>query len=102
MEVPSITVEELYSKQRLESPLIVDIRDKHVFEEGHIDGATHLDDASSQNFLENTAKDLMIVVYCYHGNSSQLVVQWLLGHGYQQVFNLEGGYDAWKNLLAEK
>lgn len=36
-----------------------------------------------------------IVVYCHHGSRSMAVARWLCQQGYQAVFNLAGGIDAW-------
>lgn len=35
------------------------------------------------------------MVYCYHGNSSRDLCQLLNGLGFTQVYNLEGGWQAW-------
>lgn len=40
-------------------------------------------------------KDRTIVVYCHHGMRSQHACEWLRRAGYQNVFNLTGGIDAW-------
>ena len=36
-----------------------------------------------------------IIVYCYHGNSSQDVANFLTSHGFTDVYSLKGGYEEW-------
>jgi thiosulfate sulfurtransferase len=76
---------------------IVDIRDPQSFQMGHIEGATLLDNNSLESFLQNTAKDTAVLVYCYHGNSSQQAGQFLVQQGFTQVFSMDGGFEAWKS-----
>lgn len=39
-----------------------------------------------------------VVVLCHHGGRSMAAAQWLSSHGHRQVFNLDGGIDAWSLL----
>jgi rhodanese-related sulfurtransferase len=43
------------------------------------------------------AKDAKILVYCRTGNESGQAVQILLGMGYTNIWNLDGGMVAWQN-----
>lgn len=40
-------------------------------------------------------KDAEIVVFCHHGARSGQVTSWLLGQGWTNVLNMEGGIDNW-------
>jgi thiosulfate sulfurtransferase len=40
--------------------------------------------------------DTPVIVICYHGNSSQGAAQYLLQQGYDQVYSLDGGFEAWR------
>lgn len=40
-----------------------------------------------------------IVCYCHHGMRSQQVVAFLQRQGFESVYNLTGGIDAWSLLL---
>lgn len=76
--------------------VLVDIRDMDSYRAGHIEGAHWLDHTNVDLFLENTARDLPVVVYCYHGISSQSAAQYLVEQGFAAVYSLSGGFEAWK------
>lgn len=40
-----------------------------------------------------------VVVFCHHGVRSAQVTAWLLDMGYQSVYNLAGGIDAYARLV---
>jgi rhodanese-related sulfurtransferase len=40
-------------------------------------------------------RDKEIIVFCHHGSRSKQVAAWLKKQGWQNVFNLEGGIDAY-------
>lgn len=76
---------------------VVDVRDPQSFQAGHIEGALLLDNNTLGDFIQNTAKDAAVVVYCYHGNSSQQAGQYLAEQGFEQVYSMDGGFEAWKS-----
>ncbi len=76
--------------------IIVDIRDKKSFEIEHINGAMNLSNSNINDFIMNTQKEKSILVCCYHGNSSQSAAQYLVNNGFNDVYSLDGGYEAWK------
>tara|TARA_B100001971_G_C18267890_1_gene595796 strand:+ start:9588 stop:9920 length:333 start_codon:yes stop_codon:yes gene_type:complete len=80
--------------------LLLDVRTPEEFaivNLSHIGNHLHLPmDALSQN-LAQIDKDKKIVIYCHHGVRSLHVQHFLLQNGYDQVYNLIGGIDAWTN-----
>ena len=76
--------------------IIADVRDEDSFNESHIDSARHLTMAMVQDFCDREDKSQPILVYCYHGISSQSVAQHLVDQGFSEVFSLAGGFEAWK------
>lgn len=44
-------------------------------------------------------KDAEIVVFCHHGARSGQVTAWLLGQGWTNVINMEGGIDNWARTV---
>ena len=78
------------------SVALLDIRDPVSYHNGHIDGALLLDNSNLQQFLAATDRETPVVVYCYHGNSSQNAAQVLAQQGFTQVYSMDGGYEAWR------
>ena len=76
--------------------VLFDVRDRESFISGHIDGALNISQSNFRDIVNKTSKDSTIIVYCYHGNSSQQVVQLLVDHGFLDVYSLDGGYEEWK------
>ena len=37
-----------------------------------------------------------ILVMCYHGISSQGAAQYLVNQGFEQVYSVDGGFEAWQ------
>ncbi len=76
--------------------IVADVRDKESYDEGHIHNAIHLSVAALQDFCAEADKTQPIVVYCYHGISSQSVAQHLVDQGFTEVYSLIGGYETWR------
>lgn len=74
---------------------ILDVRDQLSFERGHLPGAQPADDANITRLIKSRRFDRPVLVYCYHGNSSRDLCRLLVGFGFAQIYNLEGGWQAW-------
>ena len=37
-----------------------------------------------------------LLIYCYHGHTSQHLAEFFSDFGFKDVYSLEGGYEAWK------
>ena len=96
MEIPQIPVHEAKQKLDAKSCLFVDIRDPASYRQAHIPGAIQLNDGNVQAFLQNTAKEQAVVVYCYHGNSSLGATAFLIENGFTNVASMSGGFEAWR------
>lgn len=79
---------------------LVDVRDALSYGAARIPGATHLDNQSVQGFIESSDKSLPVLVYCYHGNSSQSAAAWLVEKGFTEVYSLDGGFEYWRGRYA--
>lgn len=75
---------------------VVDIRDDQSFELGRIPDSFHLSNGSLTQFMNENEFDTPIVVCCYHGISSQQAAQFLIHQGFDQVYSLDGGFEAWR------
>ncbi|EKF75738.1 rhodanese domain-containing protein [Alcanivorax hongdengensis A-11-3] len=81
--------------------LFVDIRDPASYAAGHLRGALHLTQANVEPFLADTARERPLVIYCYHGNSSQGAADWLTEQGFRRVVSLDGGYEHFRTAYPE-
>ena len=75
---------------------LVDIRDEQSFVAAHIKGAKHLDNVSLQDFIAQADPDVPVIVYCYHGNSSQSAAAFLNDKGFEEVYSMDGGFEQWR------
>src|SRR5829696_3173268 len=90
---------------RLESgngdrPVLVDVREQHEFEEGHIPGAVHVPRGHLESRIEGAAPDRSqpVVLYCASGNRSALAADTLERLlGYENVESMTGGITLWKD-----
>jgi thiosulfate sulfurtransferase len=81
------------------SMILVDVRDKESFDMGHDSRAYHLTYENLPSFIENTPKNQPLFIICHHGNYSLSIAQYLVIHGFEEVYSIDGGYGAW--LAAE-
>jgi len=96
--VPEEGPDQLQRRLKSGEPLVViDVRDPDEYRDGHIEGSTNI----SRGFLEfrvaGAAPDQTtpVVLYCQTGLRSVLAGKALKELGYQQVINLQGGYQKW-------
>jgi thiosulfate sulfurtransferase len=99
MEIAQIQIHDAKQKLDQKACLFVDIRDPGSYGAAHIPGAVHLHDGNIQEFLQNTAKEQALVVYCYHGNSSLGATAFLIENGFKDVASMSGGFEAWRRVF---
>jgi len=77
---------------------LFDVRTPEEWSTARIEGATLVDEAGYAQLMA-LPKDAMIVMYCHHGIRSMQAAGQLLEAGFRNVFNLEGGIDAWSDQV---
>ena len=97
-EIAQIQIQDAKTKFDSKECLFVDIRDPGSYHQARIPGAIHLSDGNVQEFLQNTAKDQNVVVYCYHGNSSLGATAFLMENGFINVASMSRGFEAWRQV----
>ena len=102
MNIPQIQIHDAKQKLDQRQSLFVDIRDPASYSQAHIPGAIHLHDGNVQEFVQNTDKETIIVVYCYHGNSSLGAAAYLIENGFKNVASMSGGFEAWRQVYAHE
>ena len=78
--------------------MLLDVRSDREYSEGHIPGAVHVPLPEIGERVKKLKKDKELVVYCRNGNQSIWAIKRLIGMGYKNLYNLKGGYRAWKRL----
>lgn len=76
-------------------PLILDVRDTHSYNQNHIDGAVHLNERLLRTLMRQGVCDRPVLIYCYHGNTSQDYAHLLASAGFSEVYSLDGGFTGW-------
>jgi rhodanese-related sulfurtransferase len=78
--------------------VIVDVRDKDEWDEGHIPAATHMSRGTIELDIEEKVPDpnAMIICHCGGGGRSALAAESLQKMGYKNVRSMAGGFKAWK------
>ncbi|SNR41111.1 Rhodanese-related sulfurtransferase [Maribacter sedimenticola] len=77
----------------------IDVRTALEYGGGHIKNAINVDFFNTGNFekyFEKLNKEKAVYVYCRSGARSQKAARKLLKMGFEQVYDLRGGYSAWK------
>jgi len=80
--------------------LLLDIREDHEWERGHIVRAIHLGKGIIERDIEKLipSKDREIVLYCGGGYRTALAADNLQKMGYTNVVSMDGGWRRWNEL----
>jgi phage shock protein E len=72
--------------------LLVDVRSKEEFAEGHVDGAVNIpwDQTDALLFAIGNDKQRQVVFYCHSGNRAGKATTEMESRGYTQIFNATG------------
>ncbi|MFM8442383.1 MAG: rhodanese-like domain-containing protein [Methylococcus sp.] len=81
------------------APLLLDVREPHEYAYCRIEGSVNIPMNSVPGRLNEIDQAATVVSICHHGMRSAAVADYLLGHGYPEVINLQGGIDAWSRLV---
>jgi len=73
---------------------IFDVRDDKNYQQSHIKGADHLTEQSFYQVINYLPKHTPIMIYCYHGNASQVYASMFADFRYGEVYSVDGGYEA--------
>ncbi len=78
--------------------VVVDVREKHEWNEGHIPGALHVPRGFLELQIEEAVPDTSktVVLYCAGGVRSLIAGTTLQQMGYKDVISMSGGFGQWK------
>ncbi|MDC6361161.1 MULTISPECIES: rhodanese-like domain-containing protein [Flavobacteriaceae] len=87
-----------------DNAVILDVRTPEEIEEGYIPNAIKIDIYLGQEFideLEELDKSKNYYVYCRSGNRSGQACAIMNSIGFENTYNLEGGFMNWEGEVAE-
>ena len=85
------------SQEELKNVVLIDVRTPEEYADGHLENALNINwfDADFGERFKGIDKEETIYLYCKAGGRSAKALAKLEGMGYQNVVNLDGGYQAW-------
>mgnify|MGYP003339892551 FL=1 len=95
--IPQISVAELKELREREGDHIalLDVRESAEHSAGAIPNAISIPLAQLESRVAELDKSKLIVVHCKGGYRSSIATSLLRRHGFEDIANLTGGYDAW-------
>lgn len=102
-EVANISTDELAERlaKSEENTVFIDVREPDEYEAGHIEGFTNLPLSVLDENSADFPKDADIVIICRSGNRSMQAAEKLLGFGFKNPINVEGGMIDWAGDIAK-
>jgi monothiol glutaredoxin len=95
VSVQQLSAKELKAKLDAKEDFeLVDVRTPGERQTAHIAGSRLLDDALVEELM-SLPKSRVLVFQCHHGHRSQRAAEQFIQAGFQNVFNLVGGIEAW-------
>src|SRR5436190_6438883 len=95
--VIEISPQDAAAKLNSGEAVIVDVRDKDEWDEGHIPGATQMSRGTIELDIAEKIADPNAMVICHCGGGrSALAAESLQKMGYKNVRSMAGGLKAWK------
>ncbi|MEE2830551.1 MAG: rhodanese-like domain-containing protein [Myxococcota bacterium] len=100
-EIAELTADQALEFLEAGTAVFIDVRDKASYRRGHLPGAQHIGDHNVEEFIRDTEKTAVVVVYCYHGNSSLGGAAYLQENGFGEVYSMSGGFADWEGKPTE-
>lgn len=79
---------------------MLDVRSQTEYDEGHINGADHIMVGTLKNRLDEVDPNKTVIVQCQAGARSAIAASLLKANGFENLVNLTGGYEKWKEELS--
>jgi len=99
-EIAEMSPHELKRRMDAGEPFeLIDVREPFEYEIARIDGAKLIPLGEITERLDELSGKQPIVVHCHSGKRSEQAARLLQQRGFANVFNLEGGIDAWSDQV---
>lgn len=80
--------------------ILLDMRTGEMYQSEHIPGAINIplsiNTSSFERGIEELDKSKTVIVYCQAGGASRVAADLLVQHGFERVYTMTGGMNAWK------
>jgi sulfur-carrier protein adenylyltransferase/sulfurtransferase len=98
--VAGISVQELKAKMDAgEAFELIDVREPFEFEIARIDRAKLIPLSEISERANELRREQAFIIHCHSGRRSAQAVRLLKQRGFNKVYNLEGGIDAWSDFI---
>lgn len=81
---------------------LIDVREPKEFEGGHILGARNIPASQMRTRMKEIRKDKPVYLYCQSGARSARTAMTLKKNGYDQLYQLDGGFRKWTGKIKSK
>ncbi|QCR32836.1 rhodanese-like domain-containing protein [Lysinibacillus sp. SGAir0095] len=81
---------------------LIDVREVKEFEAGHILGARNIPSTQLRQRYKEVRSDLPVYLYCQNSGRSARTALFLKKKGYNQVYQLQGGFKTWTGKVKTK
>ena len=95
-QIQMVSKEEMKDIIKSDHTQLIDVRTIKEFEAGHIKGAQNIVyDEDFANKISQLDKQQPVAVYCHTGGRSAKCATILKEAGFEKIYDLEGGFEAW-------
>lgn len=97
-DIPAVSPQQAAQMQAQQKAVIVDVRENDEWNSGHIAGAIHIPLSEIQTHLDQLSKyqNSSLIMQCRSGARSAKAANLLKVAGFNNVYNLDGGLNAWQ------
>ena len=98
--IKSILPKEVKQLIEKESSLkLIDVRESWEYKLAKLENSQLIPLRELTNHMEKLEPNDILLIYCHHGSRSFYACAYMLQQGFKEVYNLEGGIDAWSKVI---
>jgi rhodanese-related sulfurtransferase len=87
------------STDALAKLVVLDVREMWEYQTASLPNSLHIPMSQLVARIDEIPRDQPIACLCHHGMRSMQVAVFLERQGYQKLYNVEGGIDAWSRQI---